>query len=264
MDVWLQSLSGMMSSTKLLQLLLTVCIVALPVHATIVVFQWTPTQIFLAADSLSTKVDLHTISSVIQCKIHQVGNIFFTIVGVNDDPAIKVDLVAIAKQSARTKGGILEKESRFEVLAKDQIKRIMSHETTVKLGLSEQERVNIIFVDSKSHTLISKEYVRNTDGSTSSLPRKIYSVPSDSTGYIAVGVYSEAQKSVLSNPRLSQLDGAPFIAGFIQSQIDYEQYRLSMLHAIPRVGGNICILKIEHGIASWVSGYQQPCPAIEQ
>src|ERR1700738_3563791 len=105
-------------------LLLTVPV--LTAQATLVVFQWTPTQIFLAADSMVAKISPQTgnrvtIKGAFQCKIHQVGNIFFAIIGTTDDAAIKVDLVPIAKRAALTKGGILEKESRFEVLAKEQI-----------------------------------------------------------------------------------------------------------------------------------------------
>ena len=69
--------------TFIVLLLATVSV--LPAQATLVVFEWTPTQIFLAADSLGNNFDFKTMTSegVIQCKIHQVGNIFFAIIGAN-------------------------------------------------------------------------------------------------------------------------------------------------------------------------------------
>jgi len=233
-------------------------------HATIVVFQWTPTEILLAADSLTAKVSPGQINGVFQCKIHQAGDVFFTIVGVNDDDAIKVDLVAVANKAARTRGGILEKMSRFEILAKTQIEAIMRQGLTHRLGFSsEPERIDVIFVDRKSHILVLKEYVETAGGLTSSLPRQVYSAPGKASEPVGVGVFAEAQAAVLKNPALSRLEGVPFVAALIQSQIEYETYRLRTLQTIPRAGGNICILRIEHGTASWVPGYQQPCPAIK-
>ena len=231
-------------------------------HATLVVFQWTPTEILLAADSLSARVGVDNVKGAIQCKIHQVGNVFFTIVGINDDPAIKVDLVRIANEAARTKGAITKKMSRFEILAKPQIEAIMQRGLMRQLGFTDAERIDVIFVDRKSHTLIVKEYVQGASGSTSSLPRQVYRPPGKAIDPVAVGVSAEAQDALDRNPALSRLDGVPFIAGFIQSQIDHERYRWRTLHTIPRVGGKICILSIKAGAASWIPGYQQPCPAI--
>jgi hypothetical protein len=63
---------------------------------------------------------------------------------------------------------------------------------------------------------------------------------------------------------MTTLEGIPNITKFIQFQINYEAYRLRVLHTIPRVGGDICILKIAGGTASWVEGHQGQCPNIQQ
>jgi hypothetical protein len=241
----------------------TLCVLISISHATLVVFQWTPTEILLAADSLSAKVGVENVKGAIECKIHQVGNVFFTIVGVNDDPAIKVDLVRIANEAARTKGGIAEKMSRFEILAKPQIEAIMRREVTHRLGFRDPERISVILVDRKSHALIIKEYVEGANGSTSSLPRTLYSVPGKTIEPVAVGVYEQADAALGKSPAWSRLEGVPFIVGFMQTQIDHETYRLRTQHMIPRVGGKICVLSIKDGVASWVPGYQQQCPAIK-
>lgn len=235
----------------------------LPIYATLVVFQWSQSEILLAADSLSAKVRVERTDGVIACKIHQSGDIFFTVIGVNDDPTIKVDLVAVAEQAIHaTTGGIVEKFARFETFAKPQIERIMSKGLPAWVS-QEPQRINVVFADRKSHIVINKEYIRAENGSTSSAPRTVYAVPAKATGPTAIGVYAEADAELQKNPALQRLDGVPFIVGFIQSQIDYEKHRLRDLHMIPRVGGEICILRISNGVAAWVSGHQGTCPDIK-
>jgi hypothetical protein len=53
---------------------------------------------------------------------------------------------------------------------------------------------------------------------------------------VAICVYAEAEAALQHDPALSRLDGVPFIAGFIQSQIVHERERLGRDHMIPRVG----------------------------
>lgn len=243
-------------------LILALFLLPFRADATLVVFEWTPTEILLGADSLTTKVGTDKITHVIQCKIHQAGDIFFTIIGVNDDPALKVDLVSVASQAARAKGPVEEKMASFEVLAKSQIQRVMRRGLTIQLGFAEQ-RIDIIFVDRKAHILVLKEYVRNPDGSTSGLPRRVYRTPGRARDVEAVGVSAEAEAALRKNPSLLKLQGADFIVAFIQSQIDHERYRLRALQAMPRVGGRVCVLRIQNGVASWVSGHQGPCPDIK-
>lgn len=249
---------------RLIPPMLAMLLTASVSSGTLVVYQWTPGVIYLATDSLTAKVGSDQIKGITACKIHQVGNTFFTIVGVNDDPAIKVDLVAIATKAAQSTGQITEIFTRFEVLAQPQVERIMLRNATGQLGFTEQQRVDIVFVDRLSHTLIYKEYLRNADGTTTSLPRKIYRAPGKPmSDPDAVGVYAEARASLTRDSALSRLDGVSFIVGFIQAQIDYETYRLRTLRTIPRVGVPICVLQISGGKANWVPGHQGMCPDIK-
>ncbi|HUS10752.1 MAG TPA: hypothetical protein VMZ30_09825 [Pyrinomonadaceae bacterium] len=234
-------------------------------QATLVILSWTPSRILLAADSLSAKVfNNGQVTGTIGCKIHQQGDIFFTIVGVNDDATIKVDLVSIAKQAGRTKGTIVDKMSSFEALAHTQVERVMRRAISRQLGFSEQQRITVVFASRKDHIIVTKEYLRNSDGSTMSMPRKSYGGgAARASDFIAIGVYAEAEARLANNRNLRRLDGVPFIVGFMGAQFEHEQQRLKLHHQIPRVGGQICVLQIEHGKASWSPGYQSPCPDIK-
>jgi len=229
---------------------------------TMVLFQWTPSRIYLAADSLTTKIDGGRVSGAVECKIHQVGDVFFTIVGVNNDDTNKIDLVAVAKKAAVAKGGIVDKVTAFEALAKDQIDRVMRVNLTSHLGSTEPQRVTVVFVDRVSHILVCKEYVRNSDGSTKSIPRDVYSAPQKSSDMKGVGAIEESVAALNKSEALLKLEDVPLIDAMMNLQFENEAQRLRR-NQIPRVGPPICILQIERGIATWVPGYQGKCPDIE-
>jgi len=242
-------------------LLLAACVGTLPIQGTMVIFEWSPRVIYLSADSLATKISGRYAHGALECKIHQVGDVFFTIVGVNDDATLKIDLVAIANQACLSKGGILEKESRFEILALDSIRRILREGVTVKLHLSEQQRISIILADRASHVLISKEYVRNADGSTSEQPREIHAVPGNPLPPTFVGACAESYAAMNRDPSSLKIDRVRFIDTAMSIQFETEGQRL-LRHEIPRVAPPVCILKIERGKAGWVTDHQGKCPDI--
>jgi hypothetical protein len=255
------------NSMKLLGCLF-VLFCTLPAEATLVVFQWTPQIIYLAADSLTLKVRSNKIIGVDACKLHQQGDIVFTIVGINDDPSMKIDLVTIAKQAAHMNGTIEEKLSAFDKLARTPIERLLHAGLAVqKVGPDiVLDSINIVFVSIREHALARKEYSRQGRTTVTAGQTIVYGVGGGRlpvTDYTSIGVYVEAQAAVDRDPVLSRAEGVPFIAGFLKAQIAHEQARLQQ-HQIPRVGGSICILQITGGTAARVTGYQKPCPDISR
>lgn len=251
------------------------CIVAttgftvIPAHSTLVVFQWTPNRILLSADSLSAKVRDNQVAGIIRCKIHQEGDIFFTIVGINDDSTLKIDLVTIAMQAARANGSIERKIAAFDKLATEPIFRLLRDSIARRLTDLDVsiEKISVLFLSRKEHAIAMKEYVRNQDGSVGDEPDKVYGVGLgriQTTDYVGVGVLAEAQTAVDREPTLSKKEGIPFVVGFIEAQIAHERDRLRRQHKIPRVGGPISILQIVNHRAAWVRDHQKPCPDIKR
>ncbi len=235
----------------------------LPLSATLVVFQWTPERILLAADSLTARVhESGEIEDVNACKIHQQGNIFFTIVGINDDSDAKVDLVALASQAARSSGNLRGVVRSFEGAAGGGIRRlwddVVKHRSVaarMATGTDGAMSISIIFVSRKEHAIAVKEYSGNTNGAVSESPARFYGSGTgmrQDRGYVAIGVYADAQAASSTNRQLAGLEGVPFLNTFFQVQIAHEIARAKQ-HAAPRIAAPVCILEIMSGAAQWVT-----------
>ena len=246
---------------------------SLPCTGTLVLFQWTPQKILLAADSLSLKVTNTGITSATECKIHQEGDIFFTIVGINDDPAAKVDLVAIASRAARQPGDFATKVYSFTNLAALPIRDLWLYAVQKQFLLSKLatetngvSTITVIFVSRREHAVAVKEYTGRLDGSMSEAPAVFHGRATGmrtDNNFVTVGVSTDAAAAASRDPNLSHLDGIPFITSFFQVQIAREQQRLYR-HDTPRVGAPDCILEVSGGRAQWTPGQQGPCPDIRR
>ena len=224
-------------------------LLAAPSQSTLVIFQWTASRILLGADSLAATVNGSEIRGSIQCKIHQRGRVFFTIIGINDDKAVKVDLVAIATKAADVDGPIEAKVAAFERLACDPIQRLWHFVVTNQrfmAGVAQRNgpaKITLVVVSTQDHAVALKEYTCAPDGSVSESPAEIRGFGprrKQDTDYVAVGVYAEAKRQMQSDPALKRLHGVPFFVGFYQAQIAHEQYRLRQQDEMPRVGGEVC------------------------
>jgi hypothetical protein len=236
-----------------------------PAQATLVVFQWTPAGILLAADSLTSNVQDSKIDRVMTCKIHQEGDIFFTIVGINVDQAARVDLVSIAIMAARTEKGIRNVATGFEAIARRPIHNLWSYvrgnqPAVYKMSTeSGPATISIVFASRTEHIVALKEYTVEGNGTVSEKPIAFHGAARGmrhDTGYVAIGVYGDAQAALAST--VNHADGFPFVARFIQTQAASEQKRPR-----PRVGGSACILQIAYGRANWIAGHQGPCANVK-
>jgi hypothetical protein len=243
---------------------LTLLLALSPAQATLVVFQWTPAGILLAADSLTANVQDNKIDRVMTCKIHQEGDIFFTIVGINVDQAARVDLVSIAIMAARTERGIRKVAASFEASARRPIHNLWSYVRSNQPAVykmsteSGPATISIVFASRTEHIVALKEYTVASNGTVSEKPIAFHGAAAGmrhDTGYVAIGVYGDAQAALASN----HADGFPFVARFIQTQAASEQKRPR-----PRVGGSACILQIAYGRANWIAGHQGPCGDVKR
>jgi hypothetical protein len=237
-----------------------------------VVFRWTPEQILLAADSLTAKVhDSGEIEQVVECKIHQQGDIFFAIVGINDDPGAKVDLVLLAAQAARSRHlrGVIHS---FEATAGVAVRKlwddvVMHRGAAARLATETDGTMSlaIVFVSRREHAIAVKEYSGSAHGDVAETPARFYGSGSGmkkDRGYVAVGVYANAEAASATNRQLSALDGIAFIDAFFQVQLAHEQQRIRE-HGVPRIGAPVCILQVVTGAAGWANGQQGTCGPIK-
>jgi hypothetical protein len=248
-------------------------LVALPSPASLVMFQWTPERILLAADSLTTRIhDSGAIDEVTACKIRQQGDIFFTVVGINDDPAAKVDLVSLAARAARSSKNVRAAVHNFEVLAAAPVRTlwndVVAHRAaTARLATATGGRMTltVVFVSRKEHAVAVKEYSGGGNGEIADQAARFYGAGPgmrQDRGYVAVGVYADAQSA--SAGRQIELEGIPFLNSFFEIQFAHELERTRQ-HAVPRIGPPVCILQVMLGTASWVSGQQGSCgPVLQQ
>jgi hypothetical protein len=248
-------------------------IAALPAYATLVVFQWTPERILLAADSLTAKIhDSGEIEQVIECKIHQQGNIFFAIVGLNDDPGVKVDLVSLAAQAARGSRNLHGVIHSFESTAGGPVRKlwddVVKHRGAAARLATETDgamSITIVFVSRREHAIAVKEYSGSTNGNVAENPARFYGSGSGmrrDRGYVAVGVYANAEAASATNRQLAGLEGIPFIDAFFQVQLAHEQERIRE-HGLPRIGAPVCVLQVMTGAAEWVNQQQGACGQIK-
>jgi hypothetical protein len=248
-------------------------IAALPAYATLVVFQWTPERILLAADSLTAKVhDSGEIERVIECKIHQQGNIFFAIVGINDDPGAKVDLVSLAAQAARGSRNLPGVIHSFEATAAGPVRKlwddVVKHRgAAARLAMETDGSMSltVIFVSRREHAIALKEYSGSANGDVAENLARFYGSASGmrkDRGYVAVGVYANAEAAAVTNRQLAALEGVPFIDAVFQVQISHEQARIRE-HGVPRIGAPVCVLQVMTGAAEWVNGHQGACGQIK-
>lgn len=245
---------------------------SVPAYATLVVFQWTPERILLAADSLATRIHGDgRLEQVTQCKIHQQGDIFFSIVGINDDPAAGVDLVSLASRAAAGSRNLRGVVHSFEVLAGDSVPRLWDdmvnrHMAAARVATETDGRMSLtlIFVSRKEHAVAVKEYSGTGSGGVIQSPARLYGSTSGmrrDTKYVAVGVYADAEAASATN-RIAGLEGVAFLNSFFQVQIAHELER-ARWHGQPRIGGPVCILQImAGGAAGWINGQQGPCPNV--
>lgn len=252
---------------RLLAAFLVVCIFAVSADATLVVVQWTPTEIILAVDGLAMKVQGNEVRGVPECKIHQEGDIFFTIVGLNSDPSVNVDLVAVARRAIRGAGGELnEALTSFSEKAKPAIRRLARGRgfRAASLASLSVNRTTIILASRREHILALKAFEIRPNGSVAEKPADIRGAgaPSDSAMDVSVmGVYAEANAALERNPSIKQLDTVNLSIWFIQTQRNHERKRLRNGQPA-RVGLPISVLRIRNGSASWVSQFQGACAQV--
>jgi len=240
------------------------CLFVRTATATLVLTQWTPERILVAADSLSIKVNGQQINDVVECKIHQTGDVFFTIIGINSDPTVKVDLVALADRAVRSTSGIIAAADWFDDFAKGPIRKLVGGEA-FRSGLA-GNTLDIVFASRREPILVVREYNLHSDGGLSEEPVDIRSrmAPSKSkTKVTALGVYAEAEAALSRTVRMQNSDTIDLSVWFIRTQRDFELER-RQAKQIPRVGLPISILQIQSGRASWVPNYQGACPSIKQ
>ena len=248
--------------------------VSIPAESTLVVFQWTPNVILLAADSLNLKVlGRNKVGGVAACKIHQSGDFFLVIVGITNDPAVKIDLISIAADALeRSRGGVRERASDLEAMLTPSVRKLWRYETkadpfTVKILTDNPDHratITIIFASRRDHVAGYKTYAGLSNGSIKPEPMVLYGAESGMTQsqeYKAIGVAEEAMAASASDPKVGRLEGVPFISEFFQIQIRHEQERLAQ-HSYPRIGDPICILRIALGTAEWVPRHQGGCPQV--
>jgi hypothetical protein len=245
-------------------------IAASPSHATLLMFQWTPERILLAADSLSAKVHQSgQVDTVTECKIHQQGNFFFALAGINDDPGANVDLVSLAARAAASSGNLRGVMHSFEGSVAGPVRALWSdmvqhRAAAARLALATDGRmtITVIFVARREQAIAVKEYDGGFDGAVTETPAWFYGSGSgmrQDRGYVAVGVYGDAQAASANN-RIAG-EGVPFINSFYEVQIAHELQRARQ-SATPRIGGPVCILEVMTGTASWAGGEQGACGAI--
>jgi hypothetical protein len=249
--------------------ILVALIAGQPAAATLVMFQWTPERILFAVDSLATRVhDNGAIDTVTECKIHQQGNFFFTIVGINDDPAAHVDMVALANRAAVGARDLNSAVRAFELAAAEPVRRLWSdvvqhRGATARLAIATDGTMtlSVVFVSRREQAIAVKEYTGSVTGAVAETPARFYGAARNmrqDRGYIAVGIYADAQ---VSGGRLNGLEGAAFVNAFFEVQMAHELERQRQ-HGAPRIGLPVCMLQVMSGVASWVNGQQGACASI--
>jgi hypothetical protein len=241
----------------------------LPSYATLVVCQWTPERILLAADSLTAKVhESGRIEPLTECKIHQQGDIFFVIAGINDDRVTRVDLVSLAAGAARSSRHLRGVVRAFENSAAAPVRRLWSdvalhRGVAARLATETDGRMSlsILFVSRKEHAVAIKEYSGGNNGALVEDQARFYGTQPgmrQDRGYLAVGVYAEAEAAAIRTRQFGGLEGVPFVNSFFEVELAHER-KMAARNEAPRIGLPVCILQVMTGIASWANGQQGPC-----
>lgn len=259
---------------KLFFTLVMTCLTALPANSSVVVSQWTPKKILLAADSLNTLIEPQPKYST-HCKIHQEQDVFFSVLGMSDfvigrikdrAPVYKFDFVAAARKASREPGGMEAKIALFGKLALPAFQRwwrMLLQESPQSIS-SIGNKVSLIIASRSEHAIAVKDFAGQSNGNVAELAQfygaRLRQRPD--TQYKALGIYEEGQNAVLKNPALSKAEGVPYMVGVIEAQIQHEKDRLQA-NKIQRVGGPISVLQIVNGTAAWAPRYQSLCPDVK-
>jgi hypothetical protein len=238
--------------------------VSCPAGATTILIELTPERILVAADTLNVLLSVNrgesriTFESQTICKLKREGDIFFAVYGI--ERSGDIDLVALATHAARTPGSIRQKLAVFGKLASEpKVARSLT-ETVAAQERAGSRVVGIIgalFISPIDHAFGVDEYlIKNGQVLHSSQEiqdLEIGGVPK--YRMMLMGIHDAVRQLFAENPELKTRQGADHLVALIEAQIAREQTR-----KVPLVGGPITVLDIANGRASWVEGFQGPCP----
>jgi hypothetical protein len=258
---------SLLCQSRLIRSGVLLALIAPPSRSTLILLEWHPDRIVLLADSLQGEFLNNQVTITSVCKIHQEGDLFFAIGGIEKGRTINIDLIPIAMKAAKTKGRLENVLSAFEVAADQPIKSLWRDavKNPVTVASLQGNVSSIVFASRREQATAIVEYAGRTDGSVTEKPRQVFGTGQGREEYtmpLKIGTDDAAQRAMASDPFASRLTGINFLLNFMEKQLAFEAER-QRRHEFPRVGRPITVLQIGGGRASWMDGYQGLCSAIK-
>jgi hypothetical protein len=231
-------------------------------RATTILIEWTPHRIFIAADTLGVIESTNKLTgqitrktATVVCKLMRAGDIFFTMSGTVKSDLLKINMLELLGHAARTPGTIRQKLTLYQNIARESAIRLLKDNLA---AAREDNVISALFISPKDHSFGLKDYVIE-EGKIKDKPEEVYGGEDGKMSlfeFLSMGTF-EFVEILADRPELKTKRGMDLLVASIDAQIAREQIR-----KIPRVGKPITVLEITNGRASWVKGYQEPCPDI--
>lgn len=241
-------------------LLITFCGTLPPysVGTTVVAF-WTPDRIIVGADSKGRRGGELGEGELLVCKIRQVGNVFYALSGLREDPETGFDAHSIVVRAYNTPGRLIDKVNAFERLVSEPLSNVLAH-IKAKYPLNfERDFGNkgggmdiVFFGYENGRPVMITRRIGRRDYSRRRLEYP-GDFPNSPFGAVYMGQHDSINRFRVANPGWQRMGLEKAMRRFIQMEIEEHP---------ETVGPPIDILVIDNSGARWIQKKPE-CPEIK-